>query len=351
MARGVWLRLVGFAALVTVSLADDAGAQAVGVSVVAKQADRRVDVRIDGDPFTSWVWPESLTKPVLVPIRTEKGTRVTRGFPLEPVAGERVDHPHHVGLWLSYGDVNGVDFWNNSSALGPDQQARMGRHVQTRILAAESGKVSGTLSVAMEWRMPDGSVALDEEATMVFGRVPRGRFIERTSILSAREKPVALGDNKEGLLGLRVARWLEQPSNEALILTDGSGRPTSVPALDNTSVTGLYRTSEGKEGDAIWATRGRWASLSGRTGEEDVTIAILDDPKNPGAPTYWHARGYGLFAANPLGQKAFSQGREALDLALAPGQKARFRWRVLVLSTTFDAKRLDEEWRSFAEGR
>ena len=88
-----------------------------GVQVTVKEAERRVDVTIDGQPFTAYVWPTSLKKPVLYPIRTAKGTLVTRGFPLDPRPGERVDHPHHVGLWFNYGDVNGIDFWNNSDAI------------------------------------------------------------------------------------------------------------------------------------------------------------------------------------------------------------------------------------------
>ena len=81
-----------------------------GVRVVKNEASRRVDVFVDGQPFTSYVWPEKLKVPVLYPLRTATGTIVTRGFPLEPRAGERVDHPHHAGLWLNYGKVNGVDF-------------------------------------------------------------------------------------------------------------------------------------------------------------------------------------------------------------------------------------------------
>ena len=87
------------------------------MQVTVKEADRRVDVTVDGQPFTAYVWPTSLKKPVLYPIRTAKGTLVTRGFPLDPRPGERVDHPHHVGLWFNYGDVNGIDFWNNSDAI------------------------------------------------------------------------------------------------------------------------------------------------------------------------------------------------------------------------------------------
>ena len=88
-----------------------------GVEVKVNEAAKRVDVTIDGKPFTSYIWPSTLKKPVLYPLRTAKGTLVTRGFPLDPRQGERVDHPHHVGMWLNHGDVNGLDFWNNSDAI------------------------------------------------------------------------------------------------------------------------------------------------------------------------------------------------------------------------------------------
>ena len=131
------------------------------------------------------------------------------------------------------------------------------------------------------------------------------------------------------MLGMRVARQLEQPSNEPLVFTDIAGRATTVPAMDNTGVTGEHTSSEGKKGDAVWGTRGRWTMLAGTIGRASRSrIAIVDHPKNPGFPTYWHARGYGLFAANPLGQKIFSEGRETMNFTLEPGASATFRYRV-----------------------
>jgi hypothetical protein len=315
-------------------------APGAGVEIVKDEAARRVDVRIDGKAFTAYVWPESLTKPVLYPVRTASGKPVTRGFPLDPRPGERTDHPHHVGLFLSYGDVNGVDFWNNSHALPQEQQAKMGRGRHQKIVEAQGGRKEGTLRVAIEWVMPDGKVVLDEDTTFVFRGGPGSRVIDRTSRLTARA-PVTFADNKEGFLGLRLARALEHPSKEPGTYTDAQGRPTTVAVLDNTGVTGLYHSSEGKEGDAVWGTRGRWVALSGRLGDEDVTLAILDHPQNPGAPTYWHARGYGLFAANPLGQKVFSEGKETLNLKLAAGASATFRYRVAVLSQGFTASAIE----------
>ena len=97
------------------------------------------------------------------------------------------------------------------------------------------------------------------------------------------------------------------------------------------------------------APAGRWCVLTGQAEKEPVSIAILDHPSNPGFPTYWHARGYGLFAANPLGQKALSNGKEALNFALGPGQAVTFRHRVLILSGTANAERVEAAYKEFTK--
>ena len=103
-----WL-MVGFL-VAGFGLSASAKAAGKGVQVVSDEANRRVDITIDGKPFTSYIWPTSLKKPVLYPLIDDAGITVTRGYPLEPRPNERVDHPHHAGFWLNYGDVNGVDF-------------------------------------------------------------------------------------------------------------------------------------------------------------------------------------------------------------------------------------------------
>jgi hypothetical protein len=199
--------------------------------------------------------------------------------------------------------------------------------------------------------LPGGKTILQEHAQFIFSGDATTRTIERVSTLTALDERVVFQDQKDGFLGMRVARQLEQPSKTAEIYTDAAGRPTKVPVLDNTGVTGLYTSSEGKKGDDVWSTRGKWTMLAGKIGDEAVTIAILDHPKNPGFPTYWHARGYGLYAANPLGQKVFSKGREALNLTLDPHASATFRYRVLILEGTPTPDRLDREFNAFAAGQ
>src|SRR5665648_464620 len=65
------------------------------IGFVVSEKDKKVDVMIDGKLFTSYIWPDNVMKPVLYPVMTSEGTEITRGYPLKPRAGERVDHPHH----------------------------------------------------------------------------------------------------------------------------------------------------------------------------------------------------------------------------------------------------------------
>jgi hypothetical protein len=322
---------------------------AEGVQVTVNEAARRVDITIGGTPFTSYIWPDTIKKPVLYPIRDAKGTLVTRGWPLDPRPGERVDHPHHVGLWLTYENVNGIDFWNNSDAIKPAAAPKMGTILHRRIVSAKSGADRGELVTESDWVLHDGTTILHERTRYAFAGDATSRTIDRTTTLTAADRRVVFADAKDGMLGLRVARQLELPSTKPEVFADESGRTTAVPKLDNTGITGNYLTSEGKQGNDAWGTRGRWCMLSGRIGGTPITIAILDYPGNPGYPTYWHARGYGLFAANPLGQKAFSKGKEALNFTLQPGEATTFRYRILVLDGAVTADRVERDFKAFAQ--
>jgi hypothetical protein len=318
-----------------------------GVQVGVKEAQRRVDVTIDGQPFTAYVWPTTLKKPVLYPIRTAEGTLVTRGFPLNPRPGERVDHPHHVGLWFNYGDVNGIDFWNNSDAISNEQRPKMGTIVHKAITVAKGGPSEGVLEVDSLWVMPDGSVILKEHTKYVFAGTATTRTIDRITTLTAGATRVDMKDNKEGVLGLRVTRALEEPSTKPEVFTDAAGRPTTVASMDNTGVNGVYLTSEGKQGAAAWGTRGKWTTLSGKIGDEPVSIAIFDMPANPGYPTYWHARGYGLFAANPLGQKELSGGKDVLNFAIDANKSVTFKHRIHIVSGGLTAEQAEAAWQAW----
>lgn len=323
-----------------------------GVLVVADEAHKRVDITIDGKPFTSYIWPTSLKKPVLYPLIDDEGITVTRGYPLEPRPDERVDHPHHAGLWFNYGNVNGFDFWNNSDAIKPEDRAKMGTIRQTGILSTKSGPNQGELVVGSVWITGDDKEILKQTTRYIFSRRKQARVIDLAITLKADDR-VVFSDNKEGLLGMRVARWLESPDEKGGVFLDAHGNPTQVEAPPVATGTpnpasGIYLTSEGAHGSAVWGTRGRWCALSGHTGNSTVTIVMIDHPDNPGYPTFWHARGYGLFAANPLGRTIFEPKQLPLNFSIERGQSATFRFRVVIYSKVAGGDEVNREADSFA---
>ena len=335
------LASAGAAAMTVAARADDK------VQVIDRAADRRVDVLIDGKPFTSYIYPSTLQKPVLYPIRSARGTLVTRGFPLEPRAGERTDHPHHVGHWFNYGDVNGFDFWGHSDATPAANKSKMGTIVHKEIVKAAGGQNEGELVVRADWVAADGSTLLREQTQFTFSGAADRRVIDRITTWTATDKPVTFKDTKEGAFGIRVARALDHPSKQPEVFVDARGEKEAVPKLDNTGVTGKYIASDGKTGEEVWGTPGPWMGLTGTVDGGPVTLAIFDHPSNHGHPTYWHARGYGLFAANPLGRQGYDPKQEPVSLTLKPGQSITFRHRILVRDTELNVAELKKEHERF----
>jgi len=341
--------LIALAAVFSIA-ASAFAAPSKGVQVVADEANRRVDIIIDGAPLTSYIWPASLKKPVLYPLIDDEGVTVTRGYPLNPLPGERVDHPHHAGLWFNYGNANGFDFWNNSDAIKPENRAKMGTILHTKIVSTKSGANSGELVVESVWITGLDKQILSQTTHYIFTRRDHARVIDQVITLKALDH-VVFNDDKEGVLGMRVARWLESPEEKGGIFRDANGNPTKVdaPAAGAANpATGVYLTSEGVKGPAVWATRGRWCTLTGTDGSHTASIAILDHPGNPGYPTYWHARGYGLFAANPLGRSIFDPKQPPFSYTLEKDNSVTFRYRVILFSHSTTPDQINHEADIFA---
>lgn len=305
-------------------------AQENGFKFKDRLTEKQIELTYNGKLLTAYYYADSIKKPILFPINTVSGITVTRGFPIAPRPGERIDHPHHAGLWLNYESVNGFDFWNNSTAIPFKNRAHYGTIIHDGIIKTDAFKDHAVLEVTARWVDPNKQILLRESTRYIF-RVDQNNFIiDRKTTLTALYEEVHFKDVKDGLLGIRVARELEQPSKEPGMFYDNKGNVTNVAAVSSDSLTGEYLSSEGLKGDAVWGTRGTWTSLRGIMDGKNVSITILDHPKNPGYPTYWHARGYGLFSANPLGQEIFSKGKEKLNLALKKDESVTFHYQVIV---------------------
>lgn len=293
----------------------------LAAEVKISQEQGRIAVEVDGKPFTTFYYGPDTMKPYLHPLRTASGKIVTRQWPMEKnIPGESHDHPHHTGLWFTHGDVNGLDFWANLQK-GP----KFGQVVVDKIQKVKSGKRSGTIEGTFNWLDPSGKPLLREHRIMTFSSDPKTRTIDFDITLTALE-PVKFGDTKEGTFAVRLA--------DAIAEKGGTGTLTNA-----IGATGMKN---------VWGKPSPWVDYAGTLDGEEAGIAIFDHPSNPRHPTTWHARDYGLFAANIFGLHDFTSDKSKDgSMSLDPGKSLRFRYRVYIHpGKTADAK-LAEEYRSY----
>lgn len=327
---------------------DIAAQQKLPVTIVP-QKENRYDILIGGKPFTSFLFPSTIEKPVLYPVYAANGTAVTRGFPLNPQAGDPTDHPHHIGIWLNFENVNGLDFWNNSYAIPANKKAQYG-WIKTDQKVMTTNGTTGVLRYTANWTNQANKVLAKETTRLEFSGNTRQRIIDRITTITA-DTVLLFTDAKDGLLGFRLAHALQIPTDKDQKFTDDKGNVTIVKGGTDSIANGNYVSSEGKYGDSVWSTRGRWCKVFGKMGNDSVSVVIIDHPLNPNYPTFWHARGYGLFAANPLGEKIFTNGATAKNLQLQKGESVTFRYRIVIDNggTTIANKQIEQLTTSFGK--
>ena len=294
-----------------------------------KQVDKekKVEVFVDNKFFTAFIYPDNMEKQSLYPIIASSGKIITRGYPLQPRPFERTDHPHHVGLWFNFGDVNGLDFWNNSFAIPIAEKPKYGKIAFDKIVSLNSKL--GKLIVSANWIDINKNVILNEQTSYVFSGKGNTRIIERITQLTAKNQ-VTFTENKEGLLGMRLDRAFEEPATKPEVFLDAKGVETLVPVLNNEGVNGVYRNAEGFKAGEVWGKRSKWVALRAVKEGEVITIVILDHPTNLNYPAWSHARGYGLFASNNIGGRAFYKNATPIKKVLTAGEQMVFKHKIII---------------------
>jgi hypothetical protein len=282
--------------------------------------DQKVDVMIDGNLVAVWQHRAELTKPVFHPVYTLNGEVVTRWYPFREVEGERHDHPHHTGLFFTYEGPNDVNFW--AARVAPPQIIQKEQKLD---------ETNQSMSTVMEWTDKNDRVLLRENRDMIFIPGDSSYSIDFTIRLTAVDSAAVFEDSKEGMFAIRVASWLK-----------GRGG------------TGKYMNAEGQETEEnVWGRRSKWMQLEGTKDQQSIGIVIFNHPSSLNYPNYWHARDYGLFAANPLGQGVFQKSRnepnpEPFNLVLQKDQSALFKYRVLIYQGSLSKDEVEQIFVAYA---
>jgi hypothetical protein len=287
--------------------------------VFFKEEAGRIEIFVAGHPFTTYYF-QGYDKPIFFPLRAASGTTVTRGYPIiQNIPGEAKDHPHHKGLWLTHGDVNGIDFWGEAPTGG--------KIVHRKFEVMSNDSQCGVLRSRNDWMSPDGKRVLEEIREVKVYNLPDVRMMDFDFKVSAVDGPVRFGDTKEGSFGIRLA----QPFSER--------------------EAGHIENARGAVGEKnCWGKQANWVDYTTIIKGERLGVAIFDHPTSFRHPTYWHVRGYTLFAVNPFGLHDFynDKTKDGSHL-LQAGESLTLRYRVYIHSGNTQEAEISGQYKAYAE--
>lgn len=289
-------------------------------SIDIKTENGRVEVSVGEDLFTAYNYKET-AKPFLYPVLGPQQIQMTRDFPMKKTAGEADDHPHHKSLWIGH-EVNGIDFWTCGEG------ATIVVDGEPKIDVASNG-----ITANSNWIDADEKVTCRDTTKWTFGCDDQSRWIDCEFKLMASENSITINDTKEGTVAIRT--------HPNLRLNPAAKRGVE-------EVFGTAINSQGTTGPAIWGKAASWVLYSGTVDSNPTSILLLDHPSNFRHPTTWHARDYGLVAANPFGLHAFQKMEKgAGEVTLAKGQSITLKYRFMFFAEAITAESVKEKLDAF----
>ena len=309
-------------------------ARGANAAVALVESRNHIDITIRGRPFTTYYFDPAIAKPYFQPLRSAQGTVVTRSFPMGNTIPPNRRHdpslePHQRPMYFAHGDVDGMDFWGEAVFSHYSDDSAFGRTVFRKILEIKGGPDSGTLRADFDLTSPRGRAVAEETQAYTFRGDDQSRTIDCEIVLLAdRGADVTMGDTKEGTFAIRLAKVLNSP-----------------PAY--------MVNSKGAVGEkGVWGKRADWVDYDGTVAGESLGVAIFDSPRSFRHPTYWHARGYGLFAANPFGIREFTRDpNQDGSYTIDQGKSIRFIYRVLIHHGDYKQAKVAEAYQRYASAQ
>jgi hypothetical protein len=256
-----------------------------------------LQITIGGKSFATYVFEDGpTTRPFFKDIHAPDGSQVTRNHPPEPQK-DLADHPtFHPGLWLAFGDLNGADFWRNK-----DRIRHIGFEEDPR-----GGPGRGSFAVKNRYES-GGRIIGTEVAHITIGVRPAGYLLLWDSEFTPAHGNLTFGDQEEMGLGVRMAT--------PLAVVKG-GRITNSDGL--------------KDEAQVWGRSADWCAYAGTVDGRRVGVVLMPHLQNF-RRSWFHARDYGLLAANPFGRNAFTKGEKS-QIVVKEGETLRLRFGVLFFS-------------------
>ena len=271
--------------------------------VSAVKHESTIDVRINGNFFTTYIFSDEEKYPFFYPVNGPSGASVTsmRNSP----------YPHHSSLFFGCDEVNGGNYWQEGLERG-----------QIISLRAEIKKNNGEKVVIENeciWTRKGASAPVKDLRRITISAPSEDIYQIDFDITLQMLQDVEIKKTNHSLFSARM--------DPALAVING----------------GTMINAEGQQSeDGTWGEPSPWIDYYGQRGEKTEGLAILQHPSNRWYPSPWFTRDYGFFSPTPMYWPEDGESTE-----FEKGQELNLRYRVLVHSGSHETAGIADHFENY----
>lgn len=256
--------------------------------VTAEKVGDKIEFRVNGNLFTSYILSENEKYPFFFPVNGPSNATVT--------SMRNANYPHHSSLFFGCDRVNGGNYWQ--------EKLTDGQIISLRADIIETGGAKAVIENECIWRRPGADAPIKDKRKITVTNPSKDKFIIDFDVTMEMLMDVTIEKTNHSLFSGRM--------DPDLAVINGG---TMINAEGETTEKGTF----GK--------RSAWIDFYGTRQGKTEGMAIIQHPSNQWFPAPWFTRDYGFFSPTPMYWPADDKAT-----VLKKGEQIKLRYRVIVHS-------------------
>ena len=276
--------------------------------VTAEKVAGKIEFRVDGNLFTSYILSESEKYPFFFPVNGPSNASVT--------SMRNANYPHHSSLFFGCDRVNGGNYWQEG--------LERGQIISLRADILETGGNKAVIENECIWRRPGADAPIKDKRKITVTMPSKDKFYLDFDV------------TMEMLMDVNIEK-----TNHSFF----SGRMDPDLAVINGGTMINAEGEQGEKGDeGTFGKRSAWMDCNGQRMGKTEGMAILQHPSNKWFPAPWFTRDYGFFSPTPMYWPANDK-----NTSLKKGEQIKLRYRVIVHSGNHLEAGIAEEFAKYSK--
>ncbi len=256
--------------------------------ITAEKKGNKIEFRVNGNLFTSYIFSESEKYPFFFPVNGPSNASVT--------SIRNANYPHHSSLFFGCDKVNGGNYWQE----GLDR----GQIVSLREDILEADGEKAVVENECIWKRPGAEAPIKDIRRITVSAPSKELFIIDFEITMEMLQNITIDKTNHSLFSARI--------DPDLAVING----------------GTMLNSEGEMSEKnTFGKASAWIDCYGKRMGQNEGLAILQHPSNKWFPAPWFTRDYGFISPTPM-----YWPENDTSTSLKKGEKIQLKYRVLVHS-------------------